>query len=186
MSKQAFELVIHARAGQGAKSAAQFLAEAAILKGLYIQSWPNYGAERSGAPMMAFTRISKNPIQTHEPIKEADVMLILDPTLYGIVDLSTLSKNGILIGNSCDLSFIKSKTNFKGKIKAINGTEISMKHLGRDFPNMPLLGALVGITKIVDINNLLHVVRKYFQNKLGEEMTKQNLKAVKEGYETAK
>ena len=186
MTKQVFELVIHARAGQGAKSAAQFLAEAAILKDLHIQSWPNYGAERSGAPMMAFTRISKNPIQTHEPITKADVMLILDPTLYTIVDLSTLSKGGILIGNSCDEQFIKTKTKFKGKIKAIDGTEISMKHLGKDFPNMPLLGALVGITKIVDINNLLHVVRKYFQHKLEDEMTKQNLKAIKEGYERAK
>lgn len=186
MANKAFEVVIHARAGQGAKSAAEFLAEAAILKGLHIQSWPNYGAERSGAPMMAFTRISNKPIKTHEPIRNADVMMILDPTLYSIVDLSALSSKGMLIANSCDESFIRRKTKFKGKILAIDGSEISMKHLGRDFPNMPLLGALVGATKVVDINNLLHVVRKHFQDKIGDDMTKQNLKAVKDGYEKTK
>ncbi len=186
MSKQEFEVVFHARAGQGAKSAAQFLAEAAMLKGLYMQSWPNYGAERSGAPMMAFTRISKKPIKTHEPVREAEAMIILDPTLFDKVDLSILCKKGILIGNSCDKSLIRNKTKFKGKIKAVGGTEISMKHLGKGFPNMPLLGALLGATEIVDINHFIHVVKKHFQKKLGEDMTKANIKAIKEGYEKGK
>jgi len=102
MPKDTFEVIFHGRAGQGAKSVAQFFAEAAIEKGNYIQTWPSYGAERSGAPMMAFTRISKKPIRTHSPIRWADAVVVIDPSLLESLDIiSSLSKDGTLFVNYC-------------------------------------------------------------------------------------
>jgi len=187
MSKEAFELIIHARAGQGAKSAAEFIAEAALYKGKHIQAWPNYGAERSGAPMMAFARISNKQITTHEPIRQADAMLILDPTLMEKIDVNNeLSKDGLLIANLCDIGLIKAKTKYKGKVLGVDGTGISRNLLGKDFPNVPLIGALVAATNIVELNALILVIRKHFQKKIGEGMTDLNIRALREGYEKAK
>ena len=77
----AFEIRIHGRGGQGAKTASQFIAEAALEKGKFIQSFPQYGPERTGAPMMAFARISDTEIHTYAPVTNPDVVMVIDPTL---------------------------------------------------------------------------------------------------------
>ncbi|MEM4005139.1 MAG: 2-oxoacid:acceptor oxidoreductase family protein [Desulfurococcaceae archaeon] len=38
---------------------------AASYEGKYVQSFPAFGLERSGAPILAFTRISDKPIELH-------------------------------------------------------------------------------------------------------------------------
>jgi pyruvate ferredoxin oxidoreductase gamma subunit len=76
----------HARAGQGAKSAAQILALGFLHSGSYAQAFPEYGPERRGAPLRAFTRASATPIRRHDSITDPDLIVVLEPSLLDDID----------------------------------------------------------------------------------------------------
>ncbi|MDH5663207.1 MAG: 2-oxoacid:acceptor oxidoreductase family protein, partial [Candidatus Bathyarchaeota archaeon] len=99
--KKILEVRWHGRGGQGAWTASELLARAAINEGKYIQSFPEFGPERMGAPVRAFTRISDEPIQTHCAVYNPDVVAVLDPSLLKAVPVTEgLNDEGILIVNS--------------------------------------------------------------------------------------
>ena len=172
------EIRIHGRGGQGAKTASQFIVEAALDQGKYIKAFPEYGPERRGAPIVAFARISDKPIHTYAPITKPDIVLVIDDTLIGFVDVTEgLSSKGILIVNTDEtLLNIKQKTKFKGKIHTLDATRISIDLLGKNLPNIPMLGALVKITNIVSLNSLKNKINEKFLKKIGEEKTKKTKK----------
>jgi len=91
---------IHGRGGQGVVTAAELIAIAAFTQGKYSQAFPNFGVERSGAPIQSYARISDQEIITHEQIYEPSVLIIQDATLIGHVDVfSGSDKNTIIIIN---------------------------------------------------------------------------------------
>jgi 2-oxoacid:acceptor oxidoreductase gamma subunit (pyruvate/2-ketoisovalerate family) len=95
------EIRWHARAGQGAKTAAQLFAEAALGVGKFIQAFPEFGPERRGAPMQAFDRVSDSPIHIHSAVENPSVVVILDETIIGTVDvLKGLPPDGVIILNT--------------------------------------------------------------------------------------
>jgi len=77
------EIRWHARAGQGAKTASNILALALLRTGKNVQSFPEYGPERRGAPLRAFTRYSDRPVRRHDSIEEPDFVVVLDESLLG-------------------------------------------------------------------------------------------------------
>ena len=79
------EIRWHGRGGQGVVTAGKLLAETAMGSGQYFQAFPDYGPERMGAPIRAFTRLSTKPITIHSQIEEPNVVLVLDPTLLSVV-----------------------------------------------------------------------------------------------------
>ena len=182
------EIIIYGRGGQGAKTAAQLIAEVAIGKGEYAQAFPEYGPERTGAPVKSFARISDEPIKTSQPITKPDVVMVIDPTLLESIDVNSgMGKEGILIVNSPKKpEEIKKQTGFEGEIYTVDATGIAIKYLGRNLPNMPILGAFVKITKAIDIESLLEKVKAKFLNKIGKEKTEANLSAIREAYESVK
>src|SRR4030065_1783592 len=101
LEKKIFEIIFHARGGQGAKTAAELLAQAALREDKFIQAFPDFGPERTGAPMKTFVRISDEPILTHEPVVDPDVVVILDETLLGTIDAAkNLDENESMIVNT--------------------------------------------------------------------------------------
>ena len=91
------EIRWHARAGQGAKTAAQLLAEAMLRSGKSVQAFPEYGPERRGAPMRAYTRIDGRPIRRHDSVTHPDVVVVLDPSLVHEADVT----EGLWTAGSC-------------------------------------------------------------------------------------
>jgi len=183
--KGIFEIRIHGRGGQGAKTASQFIAEAGMDKGKYIQAFPEYGPERAGAPMVAYTRISDNPITTYAPIVNPDVVMVIDPTLIGPVDVTVgLTKDGKLIVNTNESAEdIRKKTSFKGKIYCVDATKISIDTVGKNLPNTPMLGALIKATGVIELNVITESIKHKFLKKLGEEMTNKTIEGVKRAYD---
>ncbi|MEM3551894.1 MAG: 2-oxoacid:acceptor oxidoreductase family protein, partial [Candidatus Bathyarchaeia archaeon] len=86
--KKILEVRWHGRGGQGVWTASELLARAAIYEGKYIQSFPEFGPERMGAPVTAFTRISTEPIKIHCAVYNPDVVAVLDPTLLKTVPVA--------------------------------------------------------------------------------------------------
>jgi pyruvate ferredoxin oxidoreductase gamma subunit len=183
--KDILEIRIHGRGGQGAKTASQFIVEAALEQGKYIKAFPEYGPERRGAPLVAYARISDKPIHTYAPITKPDIVLVIDNTLIGIMDVTEgLDSNGILIVNTHETpAEIKQKTGFKGKISTLDATKISIEMLGKNLPNIPMLGALVKSTNIISIESLKNKIKEKFSKRIGEEKTEKTIQSLVEGYE---
>jgi len=100
MSK-CMEIRWHGRAGQGVVTAGELLAEAALEEGKYFQAFPDYGPERMGAPVKSYTRISDEPIEIHYQILTPEVVVVVNPNLLGVVDVTEgLAKDGVLIINT--------------------------------------------------------------------------------------
>ncbi len=183
-----FEIRIHGRGGQGAKSASQLIVEAALDQGKQIQAFPEYGPERTGAPMKTYARISDTPIATYEPVLEPDTVLVIDPTLIGQVDVTQgLRKDSILIVNTVESpAGIRKKTGFSGRIYTIDATGISIDLLGRNVPNTPMIGALIKATGIIEMKYIEKRVEGMFLKKIGIEKTQANINAIKRAYDEVK
>jgi len=182
------EVRFHGRGGQGAKTAAQLLAETALGGGMYIQAFPEYGPERSGAPMKAFTRISDEPINLHCGVTSPGVVVVIDATIMDTVDVAEgLADKGILIVNTEEKpEKIRQKTKFnKGKVFTVNATQISLDTLGRSMPNTPMLGALIKATGIIKMKDLEENLKKKFLKKIGEKAVKGNIEAIERAYKEA-
>ncbi len=181
------EIIWHGRGGQGAKTAATMLAAMAIHEGKYSQGSPEYGPERQGAPMKGYTRISSAPIRIHSAISEGDVAIMLDASLLKTVDvLGTLRPTGILIVNTTrtpDEIRAEISASDSVKIYTVDATGIAIAELGRNLPNTPLLGALVKITGIMQLDTVDKDIRTKFGKKYSNKVVEGNLRAVKRAYE---
>ena len=183
--KRLLEVRWHGRGGQGAWTASELLARAAIYEGKYIQSFPEFGPERMGAPVAAFTRISNEPIQIHCAVYNPDVVAVLDQTLLKTVPVTRgLNEGGTIIINSKEnpADMRKMLNTDKGKIWTVSATEIAVRILGRPITNTAMLGAVARITGIVNLENIEKVVKERFRQNIAEK----NVAVVKEAYEEVK
>lgn len=189
--KEIFEIRWHGRGGQGAKTAALLFGDAAVSTGKYVQAFPEYGPERMGAPVASFNRISSKPIRIHSGIENPDVVVVLDMSLIGQVDVlkGLDEKEGILIVNThLSPSEIKKQLNFSGKVYTVDASKISLETIGRDIPNTPMMGALVKVTGIISLEELLKDARKKLEVKFRNrpEVIEGNLKAIERAYNEVK
>ena len=97
--KDLVEIRWHARAGQGAKTASQILAQALLRSGRFAQAFPEYGPERRGAPLRAYTRISDRPIRRHDAIEHPGTVVVLEPSLAGEAT-EGLTEDGVVLVNA--------------------------------------------------------------------------------------
>lgn len=185
------EIRWHGRGGQGAKTAALLFGDAALGEGKYIQAFPEYGPERMGAPVQAFNRISSSPITLHCHVTSPSVVVVLDPTLIGAVDITAgLPDDGILIINSpVTPAEYRKKLNLKGrKLFTVDASKIAKETIGRDIPNTPLMGALVKVTGLLNFKTMLDDTKgkleKKFRNR--PEVVEGNLKAIERAYQEVK
>jgi pyruvate ferredoxin oxidoreductase gamma subunit len=175
------EIRWHGRGGQGVVTAGKMLAQVALDSGLYFQAFPDYGPERAGAPIRAFTRTSPKPIHKHCQIQEPDIVLVLDPTLLEAVNVAEgLKKDGVLLVNTDQSpAEVRDIVGFRtGKVFTVNATKIALETLGREITNTPMLGALVKATGILSVEELIAQTRKQFGDKFGTEVVKRNVEAV--------
>jgi pyruvate ferredoxin oxidoreductase gamma subunit len=182
------EIRWHGRGGQGAKTAALLLGEAAMSLGKYIQAFPEYGPERMGAPVASFNRISDKPIYLHSGITDPSIVLVLDHTLIDSVDVTAgLPADGKLIINTAMTpAEIRKELKLKaGKVFTVDASKISKETIGRDIPNTPMLGALIKVSGFLKIDDVLKDLETKLKKKFASkpEIIAGNLAAVKRAHE---
>jgi len=177
----------HARGGQGAVTSSKILAEAARLEGNYFLGMPDYGAERAGAAMRSFTKVSSKPLRDLSEIAEPDAVVVLDATLFDEVDVvAGLKKDGALVVNTTESpGDIRARLGFKGKILTVDATSISIENLGRNIPNMAMLGALAQAVEVVNKENLVKMIRESLGGKFKQAIVEANVRAFEKAYQTA-
>ncbi len=132
----------HGRGGFGAKTAAALLAELIIDLGGYGQAAPEFGPERRGAPMQAYTRISPEPIRRRGPIDAPDVLVVLDPRLLRTPSVTAgLQPDAWVLVNAPTAPVVPGAR--PERIIAVDASRIAREHIGREIPNVPMLAAVV-------------------------------------------
>ncbi len=183
--KSVLEFRWHGRGGQGAWTASELLARTALAEGKYIQSFPEFGPERMGAPVTAFTRISSEPIRIHCAIYDPDVVVVLDPTLTKTVPVAAgiNQKDDVILINSGDTP-TKVREDLRlttGKVWTVHATEIALKILGAPITNTAMLGAVAKATSVVSMAGLERTVKERFRPDLAEK----NFAVIRQAYEEA-
>ena len=178
------EIRWHGRGGQGAKTASQLLADINLQEGKFVQSFPEYGPERSGAPIRAYNRVSDEKIRVHSGVDKPEVVAVVDPTLLQAANPTEgLSEDGVLLVNTKKSSEeVKEETGYAGTVLTIDATKIA-EEAGSGYANIPMLGALVSVLG-TDYEVAEKEVDKALSKKLPEEIVEMNLQAFKVGYET--
>lgn len=188
MAGQMIEIRWHARGGQGAKTAAIFLAEAILDRGKFGQGFPEYGPERRGAPMRGYTRISDEPIRRHCSIENPAIVIVLDASLLDApaaavtagVDQNTV----FLVNTSESPAEIRRRLNVEGgKVYTVNATGIALDCMGKAIPNMPMIGGLLAIEDLMSIDELKKSLSTRFKSKFSQVVIDGNLAAVSRAHE---
>lgn len=182
------EIRWHGRGGQGAKTAALLLADVAFKTGQNVQGFPEYGPERMGAPITAYNRISANKIRVHSNIYTPDYVVVVDETLLSSVDTTAgLKKNGaIVINTPKSREEIAEKLNgYKGRIYTVDARKISVDTLGKNFPNSPMLAAIVAVSGVMDRDTFIGEMQASYQHKFAKkpEVIEGNMKALEMAYD---
>ncbi len=187
MAAPMVEIRWHARGGQGAKTAAMFVAQAVLAKGKFGQGFPEYGPERRGAPMRGFTRIADAPIRRHCGVENPSIVIVLDPSLLDSpaagVTAGTDKDTVFLINTSLSPAEIKKKLNMPGaKVYTVDATQIALDTFGKPIPNMPMTGALLAAAPIMELAEMQAAMKLKFSKKFSQAVVEGNLRAVEKAY----
>jgi pyruvate ferredoxin oxidoreductase gamma subunit len=181
------EIRWHARAGQGAVTVAKIVAETALEADQYIQAMPEYGPERMGAPIQAFTRVSSEPIDIHCNIEDPNVVVVLDESLLTFVPVAKgLADGGVIIVNTCSPPEVVRKALHIAegtRVATVDASGIAMDTLKRDMPNTPMLGALASCTDEFTVDQFADHLAKTFGKKFAQDVIDANVSAVRRAAE---
>ncbi len=163
MTNRPLEIAWLGRGGQGVVTACQTLTKAALLDGKHSQAFPEFGPERTGAPVRGFNRVSAEPIDVHSQIYEPDVVVVIDPTLIPLLEGMSLKPVTKIIINAKEAVV----SEVVGKVFTVDATRIAMDIFGKPLFNTPMLGALVKVTEIVSMDSLKTTVTGRFGGEIG-------------------
>lgn len=182
--KDIIEIRWHGRGGQGAKTASLLLADAAFNTGKFVQGFPEYGPERMGAPITAYNRISTERSTVHSNIYEPDYVVVVDETLLASVDVTAgLKAEGAIVINSgkAPEDLRPRLKGYPGRVCTIDAGKISEEELGKNFPNIPMLAAIVKVSGVVEEQEFIQDMEASFRHKFASkpQVIEGNMRALK-------
>jgi len=175
------EIRWHGRGGQGAVTSTELLAQAAINEGMYAQAFPAFGAERRGAPVVAFVRIDgSHPVRVRAEITEPDIVVVLDAGLLRVVKVAAgLKSGGILVVNTPkEPADIGREFGVEGSLATVDATKIARELLGVPIVNTAMVGALLKAKEVVKLESLVEPLKERFGR-----LAERNISAMQKAYE---
>jgi pyruvate ferredoxin oxidoreductase gamma subunit len=164
------------------------LSVAAFEEGRHAQAFPSFGSERTGAPVVAFCRISDHEIRLREPIMKPDALIIQDPTLLHQIDVfAGLKSDGYVLLNTRhsleELGLSELITHFDAtRFCTLSATDLGLKHIGRPIPNMPLIAGFAALSGMIKLESVILAINEKFTGKVAQG----NIAAATEAYEIVK
>ena len=179
--KDIVEIRWHGRGGQGAKTASLLLADAAFNTGKYVQGFPEYGPERMGAPITAYNRISSERSTVHSNIYFPDYVVVAVDVTAG------LKKEGAIVINSSKspAELRPLLKGYEGRVCTIDAGKISEEELGKNFPNTPMLAAIVRVSGVIGEEEFIKDMEGSFKHKFASkpQVIEGNMRALKRSLE---
>ncbi len=169
-----FQIRLHGRGGQGVVTSAEMLSVAGFAEGHYTQAFPNFGSERTGAPVVSFARFNHKPIRLREPIMEPDAVLIQDRTLLESINVfGGLSPEGYVLINTAHppekigLSDLVKKLP-KGHVITLPATAMAIKHLKKPLTGAPILAGFAALTGKLKLESIQEAFHMKYKGKVAE------------------
>jgi len=162
------------------------VAELALGQGKYFQAFPEYGPERSGAPIVAFTRVSDDPIQIYAGIEHPQIVVVLDPSLLAIIDVTKGAPSDAVVLVNSEMSPAELRKHYGlkgGRLFTVAATRIATETIRRPIPNTPMVGALTRITGLFPIDEVVEFLRVDFGKKFPPKVVEGNINAITRSYE---
>jgi 2-oxoacid:acceptor oxidoreductase gamma subunit (pyruvate/2-ketoisovalerate family) len=173
--KKYTEIIWYGRGGQGAITASQIAAAAAHHDGYHgITTAPSFGAERRGAPVAAFLKLSRDKaVKSFSAINNPDVIVVLDPTLLSAINLTEkYDRNVTVVINStktpAELNLDYFKTVATADITRV-ALENGLTNEGMTILNTPILGAFVRATNLISMESVKKSIYEKFSAKKAEK-----------------
>lgn len=180
-----YEIRFHGRGGQGAVMAAQTIAEAAIYEGLEAQAFPFFGAERRGAPVMAFCRIDSKKISVRTQVYQPDMLVVMDESLLDIEPVADgLKADGCAVVNT-RLQPNQVDLGLKVRLASVDATSVALEMLKAPIVNTAILGAMAKVSDFVTLDSIKKAIASRFGEHLGEEAGRINAAAAQLAYDRA-
>lgn len=183
------EIRWHSRAGQGAVTGAKGLAEVISTTGKHVQAFAFYGSAKRGAAMTAYNRVNDEVIMNHEKYMNPDYVLVIDPALVYSTDVTISDKpeTVYIITTHMDKDeLIASQPRLEGKkVFTVDCIKIAQETIGRPIPNTPMLGALMKISGMYDIEFFKESIEKVL-SKLPQKIIDGNMVAIQRAYDEVK
>ena len=180
------EIRWHARGGQGGVTAAKMVAELALGQGKYFQAFPEYGPERSGAPIVAFTRVSDQPIRIYSGIEHPQIVVVLDPSLFAATDVMKGAVDGAVVLVNSERAPAELRDRYEldqGRVSTVDATAIALETIGRPIPNTPMVGALTRLTELFVLEDVVAFFRDEYGKKFPAKLVEGNIAGLLRGYE---
>ena len=176
------EIRWHGRGGQGAVVAARVLATAFDKEGKFVMAFPKFGAERRGAPVVAFTSFDDKPIRQKTQLYHPDCLIVIDPLLVRSVDVfEGIKAGGTLVIDAAEPLREPSHSSL-GTTGFVDATRIGLEEIGRPITNTCMLGAFARTTGWVQLDSLLQSLEEYFRG----SVLQKNLSCIQRGFEETK
>ncbi|MCS7121766.1 MAG: pyruvate ferredoxin oxidoreductase subunit gamma [Archaeoglobaceae archaeon] len=178
------EVRFHGRGGQGVVTAADILAVVGFKEGYYTLSFPMFGAEKRGTPVVSFLRIADEPIAERDEVYNPDYVVLLDPTVIETVNILAGIKNGgMVIANhpkkSDELKTELGAEKLNVKVTTINATKMAIEILGRPITNTAMVGAFAGATRLFKLETVVETVKEWFED---DKISEKNAKLAEKAY----
>lgn len=177
------EIRWHARAGQGAKSASQLLALAAMRAGRYVQAFPEYGPERRGAPMRAYTRLDSDPIRRRDPVESPDIVVVLDDSLLHepTVVAGATPESVVVVNTSHNPAHVHDALGCAVRVACVPADAIA-EAAGVRFANSVMVGAVAAVVGEPPLEDVLAAADALLGKKLAPDLAAASLDAIAAGY----
>ena len=169
-----FQIRIHGRGGQGVVTAAEMLALAGFMEGHKAQAFPSFGSERTGAPVVAFARLSSQEIRLRQPVLEPDVVLIQDRTLLDSVDVfGGLKPEGYVLINSSQSVEALGLEDLAGRLPAghvltVPATRYALEKIGRPLPGAGMLAGFAAMTGMMKLESVQAAYNEKFSGRVAQ------------------
>ncbi len=168
------------RGGEGVVLASQLMADTFARAGFWAQSFPEFKAERRGAPISAFLRWDESPIHRRYKVRECDVLAVITPSPPLPQTLHKVRAGGLVILNR------EARFGLTGPfdIARVPASRIARGHEilsaeGRPMGNMALLGACVKLL----LPEGLEFLEQAITDRMGARTAAKNIVAAREGFE---
>lgn len=183
------EIRWHSRAGQGAVTGAKGLADVISTTGKHVQAFAFYGSAKRGAAMTAYNRVDDQEIMNHEKYMEPDYVLVIDPALVYTTDVTANAKEAtkyIITTHMSTDELVASQPKLAGReIYTVDCIKIAQETIGRAIPNTPMLGALMKISKMYEIDFFKDAIVNAL-SKLPQKIIDANMVAIQRAYDEVK
>jgi pyruvate ferredoxin oxidoreductase gamma subunit len=183
-----YRIRFHGRGGQGMKTASRILGDAFFLCGYEVQDAPRYGAERRGAPIFAYVRAAKQPINERGVINRPDLVIVADDSLVAVPAAGVLQGIGpqtvLLINSHESPKTWKERLNIAGQVLILPVSEEVEDRTELPFLGTMCAGAAARLIGVISLANLQQAIGDELEH-LGPEVVEKNIQQASTAYELA-